>query len=164
MELCPKVALRPPGLGNHPRGLTTALRHCSWPTICWTQNRIPNRPSGLQGRELGQETSRLPWFNMLQNLTNPEGPINSVAKLPWGRATVSQTVHIDFAPLRPFESLLFCRATVSWNMPIDFAPLRPIETLFLCRATVSWNMRINFVPLRRFAATCRTQNRIPKRP
>ena len=51
------------------------------------------------------ETSRLPWFNMLQNLTNPEGPINSVAEWPWGRATVSQTVHIDFAPLRHYRGI-----------------------------------------------------------
>jgi len=83
-------------------------------------------------------------------------------KLSWGRATVSQTVHVDVAPLRPFESLLFCRATVPWNMRVDFAPLRPFETLFLCPATVSWNMRVDFAPLWRFAATCRTQNQIPK--
>ncbi len=102
------------------------------------------------------ETSRLPWFNMLQNLTNPEGPINSVAKLPWGRATVSQTVHIDFAPLRPFESLLFCRATVSWNLHVDFAPFL-WNALQLSAHSCTWDA---FARLHTCALDCRCASQL----
>ena len=34
------------------------------------------------------------------------------------RATVSQTVHVDVAPLRPFASFIFCRATVSQTVHV----------------------------------------------
>ena len=131
---------------------------------CRTQNRIP-KPAleGQMGLDLSRTYHEIHGWACSKLLRTWRGPILDGPDLIF-RSTVSQKVHVDFAPLRPFESLLFCCATVSWNMRIDFAPLRPFETLFLCRATVSWNMRVNFAPLRRFAASRRTHIRIPKRP
>ena len=76
--------------------------------------------------------------NLSSDLNNS---IADRARSFFSRSTVSQHVHVEFAPLQPFERLLFYRATVSWNMHVDFAPLRPFETLFFCRATVSWIQR-----------------------
>ncbi len=55
--------------------------------------------------------------------------IADCARSPFSRSTVSQTVRVDFAPLRPFRPFVclrvwfVCRATVSWNVRVDFAPL-----------------------------------------
>ena len=54
------------------------------------------------------------------------------------RSTVSRLVHLDVAPLRPFESYICSRTTVSQVEHINFAPLRRLASLYLSYAALEW--------------------------